>query len=193
HTPLHHLLLAELGFPVVATSGNVAEEPICTDEREALRRLSGLVERFLVHNRPIARHVDDSVVRVLAGREMLMRRARGYAPLPIHLEQPLPPILAVGGHLKNAIAISVGPDVFVSQHIGNLETPQALDAFMEVITAFHRLYDFRPGTLACDMHPDYPSTHYAATLPLPRVAVQHHYAHVLACMAENCLEGPVLG
>jgi len=193
YTPLHHLLMAELDFPVVATSGNLSEEPICTDEREAVSRIAGIAHVFLVHNRPIARHVDDSVVRVLLGREQLLRRARGYAPLPISVGRSLPSILAVGGHLKNTVAVSVGKNVFISQHIGDLETQQAHDAFREVGEALCRMYDFRPATVACDLHPDYLSTQFAKHTGLPVVGVQHHYAHVLACMADNHLDGPVLG
>ena len=193
YTPLHHLVLAELGFPMVATSGNLSDEPICTDEHEALQRLKGLADFFLVHNRPIARHVDDSIARVIAGREQVLRRARGYAPLPIPLPQKTPPLLAVGAHLKNTVAISVGDQAFVSQHIGDLETLPALDAFREVIVCFERVYDVRPEAVVCDAHPEYQSTRYARDSGLPVIPVQHHYAHVLGCMAENELEGPVLG
>jgi hydrogenase maturation protein HypF len=193
YTPLHHLLMAELDFPVVATSGNLSEEPICTDEREAVCRLTGIAHAFLVHNRPIARHVDDSVVRVLLGREQLLRRARGYAPLPISIGRSLPSILAVGGHLKNAVAVSLGKNIFISQHIGDLQTQQAHNAFLEVAEALCRMYDFRPATVACDLHLDYSSTHFAKQTGLPVVGVQHHYAHVLACMADNHLDGPMLG
>jgi hydrogenase maturation protein HypF len=193
YTPLHHLLMEELGFPVVATSGNLAEEPICTDEREALERLGGIADLFLVHNRPIARHVDDSVVRVMMGRDMVLRRARGYAPLPIHLRRPLPPWLAVGAHVKNAIAASVGQAVFVSQHVGDLETAQAYEAFRRVIASFRDLYALEPIGVACDAHPDYLSTRFAEQDGLPVRHVQHHYAHVLACMGENDLEGDALG
>jgi len=193
YAPLHHLLLRELGFPVVATSGNLSDEPICTDEGEALERLAGVADCFLVHDRPIARHVDDSVARILLGRELILRRARGYAPLPIHLARPLPPLLAVGAHLKNAIAASVGPEVFVSQHIGDLETAQAFDAFRGTITSLETLYDLHPTAVAADLHPDYLSTYFALRAGLPAIRVQHHYAHVLSCMAENALEGPCLG
>ena len=193
YTPLHHLLLAELGVPVVATSGNVSDEPICTDEHEALERLHGLADFFLVHNRPIARHVDDSIGRIVVGREQVLRRARGYAPLPIRLPRVMAPTIAVGGHLKNTIAIAVGDQAFTSQHIGDLESGPALDAFREVIACFRRVYEWRPEAVACDMHPEYLSTKYAAELGIPVVAVQHHYAHILACMAENELEPPVLG
>lgn len=193
YTPLHHLLMRDLGVPVVATSGNRSDEPICTDEREGLARLAGIADLFLVHNRPIARHVDDSIVRVVCGRELVLRRARGFAPLPIHQETPLPPLLAVGAHLKNTVAISVGNEVFLSQHIGDLETVQAADAFARAAEDLQRLYDLQPQAIACDLHPDYRSTHFAQQTRAPLVRVQHHYAHVLACMAENEQAGPVLG
>ncbi len=193
YTPLHQLLLAELGFPVVATSGNLSEEPICTDEHDALARLHGIADLFLVHDRPILRHVDDSVVREMGGRELVIRRARGFAPLPIHLPRELPALLAVGAHQKNTIAASVGQQVFVSQHIGDLETEPSFGAFKEVIGAFKGLYELKPEAIACDLHPDYMSTQFTCRRPEPRVEVQHHYAHVLACMAENQLTAPVLG
>ena len=175
--PLHHLLMAELGFPVVATSGNLSDEPICTDEREALERLGGIADVFLVHNRPIVRHVDDSIVRVMLGREMVLRRARGYAPLPISIgadefhesqtsgtqSELVPPkhILAVGAHLKNSVALAVGNQVFISQHIGDLETEPANNAFRRVIADFEKLYDAKPEIIAADLHPDYLSTKFA--------------------------------
>jgi hydrogenase maturation protein HypF len=193
YTPLHHLLMSELGFPVVATSGNLSDEPICIDEHEALDRLKGIAEVFLVHNRPIARHVDDSIVRVMMGRELVLRRARGYAPLPVHLTQRAAPILAVGAHLKNAIAASTGNDVFISQHIGDLETREAFNAFERVIDSFKQLYGLQLETVACDEHPGYLSTQFARECGLHVVPVQHHYAHVLSCMAENRLQEPVLG
>lgn len=193
YTPLHHLLMSELGFPVVATSGNLSDEPICIDENEALKRLGGIADMFLVHNRPIIRHVDDSIVRVMAGREMVQRRARGYAPLPLPRRNGSSKILAVGAHLKNTIAASDGNQTFVSQHIGDLETPQAVEAFERVIDSLDGLYEIVPDLVACDKHPDYTSTRFALRSKLPLVRVQHHYAHVLACMAENELEPPVLG
>jgi hydrogenase maturation protein HypF len=193
YTPLHHLLMADLGFPIVATSGNLAEEPICTDEQEALRRLGGIAELFLVHNRPIRRHVDDSIVREIAARELVLRRARGFAPLPVQLPREVPSVLAVGAHQKNAIASSVGRQVFISQHIGDLETTQAHEAFQHVIATFRGLYDLRPEAVACDMHPGYVSTQFAQAMQEPKIAVQHHLAHVLACMVENDIQPPVLG
>jgi hydrogenase maturation protein HypF len=194
YTPLHHILMRELDFPVVATSGNLSDEPICTDEAEALKRLSGIADLFLVHNRPIVRHVDDSVVRVLMGRESVMRRARGYAPLPIRVgafhEKPL---LAVGAHLKNTVALSNGENVFISQHVGDLETEEAHRAFQDVCRDLPVLYDSRPELIICDMHPAYLSTQYAKTQSTQVVDVQHHYAHIASCMAENELDGTILG
>jgi hydrogenase maturation protein HypF len=193
YTPLHHLLMMQLGIPVVATSGNRSDETICIDEHEALERLNGIADLFLVHNRPIARPVDDSVVRVMMGREMVLRRARGYAPLPIAAKKATAPVLAVGAHLKNTIAASIGSNIFVSQHIGDLETVEALEAFQDQIASFEHLFELAPACIACDAHPDYISTGYAKRKALPVVSVQHHYAHVLSCMVENDLEGPVLG
>jgi hydrogenase maturation protein HypF len=235
YTPLHHLLMAELGFPVIATSGNLSDEPICTDEREALERLGGIADVFLVHNRPIVRHVDDSIVRVMLDRELVLRRARGYAPLPITLSvaadvsrlhtpgknQSEPTdvgcyktILAVGAHLKNTVALSVGNQVFISQHIGDLETEQAYSAFHRVIADFKNLYEVRPQIIAADLHPDYLSTKFALERQSPAlhesknagdphavpeagapqiIQVQHHIAHVLSCMAENEIAPPALG
>jgi hydrogenase maturation protein HypF len=204
YTPLHDLLMQALGFPVVATSGNRSDEPICVDEDEARERLGGIADLFLVHNRPIVRHCDDSVVRVVLGQELVLRRARGYAPLPVRLpKSEPPPILAVGAHLKNTIALSVGRQVFVSQHIGDLDTPQACAAFERVISDFRRLYEVEPFAIAHDLHPDYFSTKYATShIPHPtshiphrtsHIAVQHHHAHLASCLAENEVEGPVLG
>jgi len=193
YTPLHHLLMAELGSPVVATSGNRSDEPICTDEYDAIRRLDGLADRFLVHNRPIVRPVDDSIVRIMMGREMMIRRSRGYAPLPVRLGEPAPTILAVGGHLKSSVALTAGRNIFISQHIGDLESKEACEAFQKTIASFRSLYQARPERIICDMHPDYRSTRYAVDQDLPVTAVQHHYAHVASCMAENELDGRVLG
>ncbi|MDR0841901.1 MAG: carbamoyltransferase HypF [Acidobacteriota bacterium] len=192
-TPLHHLLLTELGFPVVATSGNLSDEPICIDEREALTRLAGIADCFLVHDRPIVRHVDDSIIRIVLGRELVLRRARGYAPLPLPVKDAADGTLAVGGHLKNAIAIATGGNVFLSQHIGDLEGRESIEAFHRVIASFRRLYQVEPVRVAADRHPDYFSTKAAEGFGVPVVNVQHHHAHVAACMVENELEGQVLG
>ncbi|MFA6318086.1 MAG: carbamoyltransferase HypF [Elusimicrobiota bacterium] len=194
--PLQHTLLGDLGFPVVATSGNLSEEPLCTDEREALERLAGIADLFLVHDRPIARHVDDSIVRSVAGRPILLRRARGYAPMPVRIPtggRPLPPVLAVGGHLKSAAAVTVADGVHLSQHIGDLGTLASAEAFEAVIASLTELYGLAPALAACDSHPDYGSSRYAERTGLPVLRVQHHLAHVLACMADNGISAPVLG
>ncbi len=207
YTPLHQLLLQELDFPVVATSGNLTDEPICTDEREAIQRLGHIADLFLAHDRPIARHVDDSVAWVVREEARLLRRARGYAPLPVLVPRPAPTILAVGAHLKNTVALSVDRQVFISQHIGDLETPEAMNAFERVIADFLRLYEAAPVAIAHDMHPDYlstrwaqegrlePSGHDVSNLQshLRLVPVQHHHAHLVSCLAENGEEGPALG
>ena len=198
YTPLHHLLMRELDFPLVATSGNLSDEPICIDENDALKRLRDIADFFLVHDRPIVRHVDDSIVRIMRGRELVLRRARGYAPLPIQMKTEPTSTLAVGAHLKNTVALSVGKNIFVSQHIGDLETEQAYRAFKNAAADLPRLYDAKPEIIACDMHPDYLSTKYAKTFSSAEgspglVEIQHHWAHIAACMAENEIESPALG
>jgi hydrogenase maturation protein HypF len=229
YAPVHHLLLEELGFAVVATSGNRGDEPICTDEAEALERLQGIADGFLVHNRPIVRSVDDSIVRVIDGRAMVLRRARGYAPLAIALERFLGGakgesdlcrndrltahepgeeeglrlgvgvrgegrcVLGLGAQMKSAVAVSVGAQVVVGQHLGDLETPQAQAGFRASVADLGRLFDVQPSVVAVDGHPEYASTQWGRRLGLPVVVVQHHVAHVLACMAENGTPPPVLG
>jgi len=195
YTPLHHLLLHELGFPVVATSGNLSDEPICIDEQEAFERLGGIADLFLVHDRPIVRHVDDSVVRIVAGRELVLRRARGYAPLPIPfpIAEDHEPVLAVGAHLKNAVTLVSGGNAFISQHIGDLETAESLNAFRRVTHDLQSLFDAPATIVACDLHPDYIATKEARTMHDAPIAIQHHHAHILSCMAENDLRGEVLG
>jgi hydrogenase maturation protein HypF len=194
YTPLHHILMRELDFPVIATSGNLSDEPICTDEHEAIKRLHGISDIFLVHNRPIKRHVDDSIVRVVLGRELVIRRARGYAPLPIRFQTTIAkPMLAVGAHLKNSIAMTSGNNIFISQHIGDLETKEAFEAFQDVIESFKILYNHQPSVIISDIHPSYLSTQHAMSSGIPLIQIQHHYAHVASCMAENQLDGRVLG
>lgn len=192
YTPLHHLLMKSWGFPVVATSGNRSEEPICRDEKEAVRRLEGIADGFLVHNRPIARPVDDSILRVMAGREMILRRARGFAPMPIPLKGTKT-VLALGSQLKNTVALKVAQEVMLSQHIGDLETPQAMEVFDEAVSLVQEFYEIKPDIVACDLHPDYASTRFAEKMGLPLLRIQHHHAHVAACMAEHGLTGSVLG
>jgi len=193
-TPLHHLLMLELGAPIVATSGNRSDEPICIDEAEAEDRLDGVADCFLHHDRPIARPVDDSIAREVAGRPLLLRRARGYAPLPICVDtlEGEPSTLAVGGHLKNTIAMSIGEQVFISQHIGDMDTVESCENFERRIADFKVLYDIDPARTVCDMHPDYHTSRYARSNAEP-VTAQHHYAHVLSCMADARVDAPVLG
>jgi hydrogenase maturation protein HypF len=193
YTPLHHLLMSELGFPVVATSGNLSQEPICIDDHEALERLAHIADEFLMHNRPIVRPVEDSVVRIMLGRPLVLRRARGYAPLPLMVNKHMPRLLATGAHLKNAVAVSMGNQVFLGPHVGDLETSEAADAFEKSAASLIALHEKPIVRVACDAHPDYASTQRAERLAIPRVHVQHHLAHVLACMADNDLTGPVLG
>ena len=194
YAPLHHLLMKELNFPIVATSGNLSNEPMCIDEREAVIRLKGIADLFLVHDRPIVRHVDDSIVRVMMGRELVLRRARGYAPLPITINSlDGTTTLAVGAHLKNTIALANGKNVFISQHIGDLESLESMNAFHDVIKSAENLYHVLPERFVCDMHPDYLSTQFAKIADANAIQIQHHYAHVASCMAENQLEGPLLG
>jgi hydrogenase maturation protein HypF len=193
YSPLHILLMQEFGFPLIATSGNLSDEPIAIGNDEARDRLSGIADLFLMHDRPIVRACDDSVVRLTRGKASILRRARGYAPLGIRMRQALPRILAVGGHLKNTVAIAAGHDIFLSQHIGDLETVEARGAFERAIADLCRLYDFRPEAVACDLHPDYASSIWAEKSGLPLIRVQHHQAHVASCAAENGLEGAYLG
>ena len=193
YSPLHHMLMQECRFPVIATSGNRSDEPITIGNDEARTRLGGIADRFLMHNRPIVRACDDSVVRLTRGRAGILRRARGYAPLGVRVRQKVPPVVAVGGHLKNTVAIGVDHDVFLSQHIGDLETMEARGAFEKAIADLCRLYSFQPEAVVCDLHPDYASTHWAEASGLPVIKVQHHQAHVVACAAENDVEGPYLG
>ncbi len=193
YSPLHHLLMRECPFPLIATSGNRSDEPIASGNEEATQRLNGIADHFLMHNRPIVRACDDSVVRLTRGRVGILRRARGYATLGVRLSRTVAPVLAVGGHLKNTVAIGVGQDVFVSQHIGDLETLEARLAFERAIDDLCRLYSFKPEAVVCDLHPDYASTHWAEKSGLPVIRMQHHQAHVAACAAENHVDGPYLG
>lgn len=195
YSPLHHLLMDELKIPVIATSGNLSDEPICVDEYEALERLGGLADFFLVHNRPIAHPVDDSVIRIVLNRPLILRAGRGFSP--VMLERPdesnAPPILATGPHMKATVAIRSGKQLVVSPHIGDLETIPAWEAYERNVETLETLYEVKPEFLACDLHPDYASTHYAARRSNTPCFVQHHHAHVLAVMAEYNLNGPVLG
>jgi hydrogenase maturation protein HypF len=195
YSPLHHLLLRHAARPLVMTSGNLTEEPIAYEDDDALPRLTGIADYFLTHNRPIHMRCDDSVTRVVLGREVLLRRARGYAPLPIRLWQPcLTPILACGGHLKNTFCLARGEYAFLSQHIGDLEDYRTYGAFVDGIEHFKKLFGIAPRAVAHDLHPGYLSSQYARSLgDLPRIAIQHHHAHIASCMAEHGCAGPVIG
>lgn len=192
YSPLHHLLMDGCPYPVIATSGNRSDEPIATGNTDAQTRLAGIADHFLMHDRPIARPCDDSVVRLVRGRASVVRRARGYAPLPVPVNADLAPVLAVGGHLKNTVAIAVDRQVFLSQHVGDLDTLEARRAFESALADLCRLYRFEPQLVACDLHPDYASTRWARASGLPVAAIQHHHAHAAACAAENGLDRPYL-
>ncbi len=204
YTALHHLLLREISGPVVATSGNRRDEPICIDEHEALARLAPVADLFLIHDRPIVRAMDDSIVRVVADRPLILRRARGYAPRAVDLDglktaeaaentDERRGILAVGGQQKNTVALAVGNRVFLSQHIGDLETSLALEAHGRAVRDLQAMRRVSAEVVVTDRHPGYASTHTAAGLRLPRVMVQHHQAHLLSCLADNRAVPPALG
>ncbi len=195
YTPLHHVLLADGGFlALVMTSGNLSEEPIAIDNQEAVARLAGLADFFLVHNRDILLRCDDSVVRPTGGRARQWRRSRGYVPVPVFLRDELPPVLAVGGELKNTVCLIKGRHAFLSQHIGDLENLEAYRFFEEAVRHLKRTLEIEPQIVAYDLHPDYFATRWAlAQTGIERVGVQHHHAHIASCMAENHLEGKVVG
>ena len=196
YTPLHRLLLTRVGRPLVCTSGNLAEEPMCISEDEAAERLGDVADLFLVHDRPIVRPVDDSVARVGPVGLELLRRARGFAPLPLAFPGETC-VLALGGQLKNTVALATGGQVIVSQHVGDLFSLEGALLCARVAEDLLRFFGTRAERVACDLHPDYASTRLAERLAaewsVPLVRVQHHHAHVAACMAEHSLSGPVLG
>lgn len=199
YAPLHHLLLADFGAPVVATSGNRQDEPICIDNDQALKQLNGLADYFLTHDRMILRSLDDSIVREIAGALTVLRRARGYAPLPVTVKTALPDALAVGGHLKNTVAISRGRHLIIGPHIGNLDSEPSRRQMAATCSDLLDFYRVSPHTLVRDGHDGYASSQYAerqfrqAGSTSSMKKIQHHYAHVLACMAEHDLEPPLLG
>ncbi len=195
YTPLHHLLLAEAGRPLVMTSANLSDEPMAAADRDALERLSGIAGLFLTHDRPIENRCDDSVARVIAGSPTILRRARGYVPRPVPLARPLRrPVLGCGAQLKNTFCLASGREAWLGPHIGDLDNLEAARAFEEQVERLQRFLGIRPEVIAHDLHPDYASTGYALKRPEPlRVAVQHHHAHVASALAEHGLEGPVLG
>lgn len=194
YTPLHHLLARALGEPLVLTSGNPSDEPITYRDDDARARLASLADAFLVHDRPIHVRCDDSVVRVRRGRELPLRRARGYAPRPLALAVAAPrPVLGVGGELKSTFCLARGSHAFLSPHIGDLESYETLRSLRDGIAHFERLFDVRPEIVAHDLHPEYLSTKLALEREGVRPeGVQHHHAHAAACLAEHGERGPAL-
>jgi len=193
YTPLHHVLMRELGFPVVATSGNLTDEPICTEFEEALQRLGDLADFFLTHDRPIARPMDDSVMAVCDGEPLMMRRGRGLSPYSFPLPDAIDGLVAVGAQMKATVAVTAGGNAVMSPHIGDLDHEGAAHLWSRAVNDLMGLHGLAPVAAAVDLHPEYASTQGAAALDVPMEAVQHHHAHLAACMAENELEGPVLG
>ena len=195
YTPLHHLLFRDAPYSaLVMTSGNLSEEPIVVDNGEAREHLAGVPDWFLTHNRAIHMRADDSVVRIVEGRERLLRRSRGYVPQPLDLGREAPELLAVGGELKNAFCLTKGRHAILSQHIGDLENYETLVFFEETLANLKKLFRVTPRAIAYDLHPGYLSTKYATSQAgLPQFGVQHHHAHIAGCMAENRLDGEVIG
>lgn len=195
YTPLHHLLLQAVGRPLVMTSANVADEPICKDDDEARRRLAAIADGLLLHDRDIAMRCDDSVARVISGAPTLIRRSRGFVPRPFMLRRELArPVLACGAHLKNTFCLAAGDTAYFGPHIGDLETVAALAFFEEAVERMQTILSIEPQVIAHDLHPGYLSTRYAlARRDAELVGVQHHHAHVVSALAEHGREGPVLG
>ena len=194
YTPLHHLLFREKKCPaaLVMTSGNAGGTPICTGNKDALNRLHSIADLFLLHNREIVTRVDDSVVKIINQKPLIFRRARGFAPSPIAIPWQLPKILGCGAGLKSTFCLGRGKSSFLSQHIGDLSNLESYDFYTESIDHLKRVFQIEPEAVACDLHPDYLSSHYAEKLELPIYPIQHHHAHAVAVMAEHGLEEPVL-
>ncbi len=196
YTPLHHILLTETGVPLVMTSGNISEEPIAKDNDEAVTRLRGIADYFLLHNRDIYARYDDSVYMV-EDMPQAIRRARGYAPYPIFLPFKSKQILACGAELKNTFCLTKDEHAFLSQHIGDMENEETLDHFENTIELYKRLFRIEPEIVAYDMHPEYLSTKYALQVGLEQglrlTPVQHHHAHIVSCLVENGVQDPVIG
>jgi len=196
YTPLHHILLRDTGVPLVMTSGNLSEEPIARDNDEALRRLSGIADYFLIHNRDIYSRYDDSVAIVERGASQLVRRARSYAPYPIRLPFQARQVLGCGSDEKNTFCLTKDNYAFLSQHIGDMQNMETLEHFESTISLYERLFRIRPEIVAHDFHPDYLATKYAHELGesgMKLIPVQHHHAHIASCLADNGVESPVIG
>jgi hydrogenase maturation protein HypF len=201
YTPLHQLLADDLAEPIVLTSGNVSDEPIAYRDEDALLRLAPIADSFLTHNRPIHMRADDSVLRVVDGRPLPIRRSRGYAPEPLSLAWPAPrPILGCGAELKSTFCLARGTHAFLSHHIGDLENYETLRSYVDGVAHFGELFDVTPAVLAHDLHPEYLSTKYALEAEessepggVELLGVQHHHAHLASCLADNGVAGPVIG
>jgi hydrogenase maturation protein HypF len=196
YTPLHHILLRDTRLPLVMTSGNLSEEPIAKDNDEALRRLSGIADYFLIHNRDIYSRYDDSVTIVERGTSQLVRRARSYAPYPIVLPFASKQVLGCGAEMKNTFCLTRDNYAFLSQHIGDMENIETLEHFDNTISLYKRLFRIEPEIIAHDLHPDYLSTKYAQELGesgIKLIPVQHHHAHIVSCMVDNGLQSQVIG
>ena len=193
YTPLHYLLFGDDLDMLVMTSANLSDTPILFKNAEALDKLRGIADGFLLHDREIQTRCDDSLCWVLEGKEYPARRSRGYVPFPLRMEGTLQSVLACGAEQKASFCLSKGSYVFPSQHIGDLKNMETLENYTQQIAHFKHLFDIEPTLVTCDLHPDYMSTEYAQTLGLPLVPVQHHHAHMAACMADNGLEGEVIG
>lgn len=198
YTGLHHLLLSQKIKIIIATSGNIKEEPIITENSEAVKNLDILTNRFLVHNRDIHQREDDSVISRTPYGYSMLRRSRGYVPFPFSTESSINKILAAGSDLKNTFALSNERGIFLSQHIGDLDNIEAFTFYKNTIQYFKRFLEIKPGIIVCDLHPGYFSTQYAQSLSkeekIPLVHVQHHHAHMVSCMIDNKLQNePVIG
>ncbi len=194
YTPLHHLLFRQDDCPnaLVMTSGNASGTPICTDNDDALEKLSHISDNFLLHNREIVTRIDDSVTRVTGDRPLILRRARGYVPSPIHISQQIPATIGCGAGLKSTFCLGKKNNLYISQHIGDLFNLESYDFFIESVEHLKSVFEIEPEIAVCDMHPDYMSTRFAQELGLPLYQVQHHHAHATAVMAEHHLTEPVL-
>ncbi len=194
YMPFHYLLFEQINIPaIVLTSGNISEEPIIIDNNKAIDELLPISDAVIIYNRKIFNRTDDSVTTVVNGKEKILRRSRGYAPAPIRLNFDVSDILATGAELVNCFCIGKGKLAFLSQHIGDLKNIETLDFFTESINNYRGLFRADPGTIVCDLHPDYLSTKYALEQGLPVIKVQHHHAHIASCMAENGLDEKVIG
>jgi len=194
YMPWHHLFFRETEIrAIVLTSGNLAEEPIIIKNRDALQLFSGIADGILTYNREIYNRTDDSVVRVMGGRERLYRRSRGFVPTPVKMPFDVSAILATGAELANCFCLGKGDRAYLSQHIGDLKNEETFAFYEETVDRFTRLFRVQPLLAACDLHPDYLSTRYAVSVGIELIRVQHHHAHIASCMAENSLDEPVIG